>query len=47
MGHAVEEAARDGAEKFDFLRGGEPYKYRWGAKAETNYRRRLRLSRGR
>jgi CelD/BcsL family acetyltransferase involved in cellulose biosynthesis len=31
VGHAIEAAARDGAWEFDFLRGAEPYKYRWGA----------------
>jgi CelD/BcsL family acetyltransferase involved in cellulose biosynthesis len=25
-------AAAEGAQKFDFLRGGEPYKYAWGAR---------------
>lgn len=29
--HAIEAAARDGATEVDFLRGAEPYKYRWGA----------------
>jgi GNAT acetyltransferase-like protein len=28
--HAVRDAIRDGAVKFDFLRGREAYKYRWG-----------------
>jgi CelD/BcsL family acetyltransferase involved in cellulose biosynthesis len=31
VGHAIEAAARAGAWEFDFLRGAEPYKYRWGA----------------
>ena len=31
MGHAIEAAVLEGAETFDFLRGREPYKYRWGA----------------
>jgi CelD/BcsL family acetyltransferase involved in cellulose biosynthesis len=28
---AIEEAVREGARKFHFLRGGEAYKYAWGA----------------
>jgi glycosyltransferase involved in cell wall biosynthesis/CelD/BcsL family acetyltransferase involved in cellulose biosynthesis len=32
VGHAIEEAIREGALEFDFLRGTEPYKYRWGAR---------------
>jgi CelD/BcsL family acetyltransferase involved in cellulose biosynthesis len=39
IGHAVEEAVREGAEEFDFLRGREPYKYLWGARDTLNYRR--------
>lgn len=43
---AVEQAVRDaiaeGAEAFDFLRGGEPYKYRWGAVDEPSHRLVLR-----
>jgi CelD/BcsL family acetyltransferase involved in cellulose biosynthesis len=31
VGHAISEAAREGACEFDFLRGQEAYKYRWGA----------------
>lgn len=31
IGHAIEEACREGLESFDFLRGREPYKYAWGA----------------
>jgi len=27
----MEDALRSGAREFDFLRGGEAYKYRWGA----------------
>jgi CelD/BcsL family acetyltransferase involved in cellulose biosynthesis len=40
--HAVREAIRDGAVEFDFLRGREAYKYRWGAKDRLTYRRRFR-----
>lgn len=31
LAHAIEQAAEEGAESFDFLRGAEAYKYRWGA----------------
>jgi CelD/BcsL family acetyltransferase involved in cellulose biosynthesis len=31
VGHAIDTATQDGAQEFDFLRGAEPYKYRWGA----------------
>jgi CelD/BcsL family acetyltransferase involved in cellulose biosynthesis len=41
VGHAIEEAAREGAGDFDFLRGQEAYKYLWGAQEQCNYRRRL------
>lgn len=44
VGHAIEEAVREGAEEFDFLRGREAYKYLWGAKDRPTYRRRLRHS---
>jgi CelD/BcsL family acetyltransferase involved in cellulose biosynthesis len=40
--HAMREAIRDGAVEFDFLRGREAYKYRWGAKDRLTYRRRFR-----
>jgi CelD/BcsL family acetyltransferase involved in cellulose biosynthesis len=30
--HALERAADEGAHTFDFLRGNEPYKYRFGAR---------------
>ena len=42
IGHALEQAAREGAEVFDFLRGSEAYKYRWGAVDRPSYGRRLR-----
>lgn len=38
---AIEEAIAEGATTFDFLRGPEPYKYRWGARDRTNFRRTL------
>lgn len=31
MAHAIEQAGVEGATSFDFLRGGEGYKYAWGA----------------
>jgi CelD/BcsL family acetyltransferase involved in cellulose biosynthesis len=36
--HAMEDAIRHGAAEFDFLRGGERYKYAWGAVDHTNSR---------
>lgn len=41
VAHAVENAVRDGATTFDFLRGAEEYKYSWGAKDRMNRRRQL------
>jgi CelD/BcsL family acetyltransferase involved in cellulose biosynthesis len=41
VGHAIQEAAREGAAEFDFLRGGEAYKYRWGARDRPCYSVRL------
>jgi hypothetical protein len=38
IGHAVEYARGAGDELFDFLRGQEPYKYRWGAEDQQQYR---------
>jgi CelD/BcsL family acetyltransferase involved in cellulose biosynthesis len=35
MRHAIEQ---DGAMEFDFLRGNEGYKYRWGARDRSNTR---------
>jgi CelD/BcsL family acetyltransferase involved in cellulose biosynthesis len=40
--YAIEEAIRDGAREFHFLRGGEDYKYSWGAVDRPNMMRRLR-----
>jgi CelD/BcsL family acetyltransferase involved in cellulose biosynthesis len=31
VARAIEEAVREGAHEFHFLRGGETYKYAWGA----------------
>jgi CelD/BcsL family acetyltransferase involved in cellulose biosynthesis/glycosyltransferase involved in cell wall biosynthesis len=41
VGHAIETAWRQGAAVFDFLRGGEPYKYAWGAQDLTRLYRHL------
>ena len=41
IGHAVDRATADGAEAFDFLKGREPYKYRWGATDTPTFTRRL------
>jgi len=41
VAHAIEQAVRDGAMTFDFLRGAEEYKYSWGAKDRMNRRRQL------
>jgi CelD/BcsL family acetyltransferase involved in cellulose biosynthesis len=43
---AVEQAMRDGACEFDFLRGCESYKYRWGAVDRACYVRRIRFASG-
>jgi len=34
VGHAIEQAQQEGAAAFDFLRGEEAYKARWGARPE-------------
>lgn len=41
VGHAIEQALKEGAEEFHFLRGREDYKYKWGAKDRLTYRRLL------
>ncbi len=41
VGHAAREAIEAGLAGFDFLRGGEGYKYRWGATDRMNHRLRL------
>jgi len=41
VAHAIEQAVREGATVFDFLRGAEDYKYAWGAKDRINYRRQI------
>ena len=40
--HAIRSAADEGASEFDFLRGAESYKHRWGATDRPSYRRILR-----
>lgn len=44
IGRALEEAVREGAQEFDFLRGREAYKYRWGARDRPSWGRRLRAA---
>jgi CelD/BcsL family acetyltransferase involved in cellulose biosynthesis len=39
IAHAMAQAHVEGARRFEFLRGGEDYKYAWGAKDEPVYRR--------
>jgi len=39
--YALKECIREGIKKFDFLRGGERYKYDWGAVDTVNYRLKL------
>ena len=41
VAHSIEEAVREGATTFDFLRGAEEYKYIWGAKDRMNRRRQI------
>ena len=41
VAHALEQAVREGAHTFDFLRGAEDYKASWGAVARMNMRRQL------
>jgi len=38
LAHVIEDAIREGAREFDFLRGREEYKYKWGAADSVNYR---------
>ena len=41
VAHAIDEAVRNGAKVFDFLRGADEYKYAWGATDRVNRRRQL------
>lgn len=45
LGGVIEAAVERGARAFDFLRGNEAYKYRWGARDRESRRRQLRLDR--
>ena len=38
IAYAMEQAVKGKIQEFDFLRGAEPYKYRWGAVDRRNYR---------
>jgi CelD/BcsL family acetyltransferase involved in cellulose biosynthesis len=42
IAHAIEQARLEGAAAFDFLRGAEPYKYRWGAASRPTFQLLLR-----
>ena len=41
LSHAIKDAISERAKEFDFLRGREDYKYRWGATDTIIYRKRL------
>ncbi len=41
IGGVIEEAIAEGCTKFDFLRGQEAYKFKWGAQLRFNFRRLL------
>jgi CelD/BcsL family acetyltransferase involved in cellulose biosynthesis len=41
LGHAIDKARIEGSDVFDFIRGQEPYKYRWGARDQGTCRARL------
>jgi CelD/BcsL family acetyltransferase involved in cellulose biosynthesis len=47
VAHALQEALRERAEEFHFLRGEESYKYRWGAEPRINQRRIFRRQQAR
>ena len=42
IGHAIDQAIAEGATEFHFLRGGEAYKYSWGAVDRWNTARTFR-----
>lgn len=44
IGHAINEAIREGATEFNFLRGQEKYKYDWGAQDRVSQSVRFRTS---
>jgi CelD/BcsL family acetyltransferase involved in cellulose biosynthesis/glycosyltransferase involved in cell wall biosynthesis len=39
IAHAIQAARSEGAQELDFLRGGEAYKYAWGARDRPTWRR--------
>ncbi|QJE72408.1 GNAT family N-acetyltransferase [Aerophototrophica crusticola] len=41
LSHAIDRATAEGCTLFDFLRGQEPYKYRWGATDRPSHWRRF------
>jgi CelD/BcsL family acetyltransferase involved in cellulose biosynthesis len=41
VAHAIDSARQEGAREFNFLRGREPYKYRWGARDRPTYQLQL------
>lgn len=41
VAHAIRRAVEEGCQEFDFLRGGEAYKYRWQAQDRRNLRLRI------
>ncbi|HLV82064.1 MAG TPA: GNAT family N-acetyltransferase, partial [Chthonomonadaceae bacterium] len=47
IGRAIRHSIEEGCGEFDFLRGAEPYKYRWMPQERTNYRLLLLRSRER
>jgi CelD/BcsL family acetyltransferase involved in cellulose biosynthesis len=42
LAHTIEEARRKGCRTFDFLRGREEYKYKWGARDEHTFTKIIR-----
>jgi CelD/BcsL family acetyltransferase involved in cellulose biosynthesis len=44
VGHAISRAVEEGAAEFDFLRGGEAYKYAWGAVDRPQRRMRIEVT---
>jgi CelD/BcsL family acetyltransferase involved in cellulose biosynthesis len=46
MAHAFQSALAEGCREIDMLRGGEPYKYQWGAVDRRNVKRSIRQAHG-
>lgn len=46
LARAIQDAIDEGSTTFDFLRGNEAYKYRWGAKDRQNFRKSFRRTLG-